>query len=257
MDAVLAEYDPWTLVAIALIMALGGFVKGAIGFALPTVVVSGLASVLTAQETLGILIVPLAASNLWQTMRQGLRTALATLRGLWRLSLVMGVVMAAAAQVVPRLPSEVLLTFIGVVVSAAAALQLSGWRPRVPEAPGRRHRVEIAIGAIAGVAGALAGVWGAPVLFYLIACRFPKADQVRALGIIFLAGSFVLLGAHAESGVLNAVTGATGVLMLPPVALGMWLGFRLQDRLDQERFRRVTLVVLVLAGLNLLRRGLL
>jgi hypothetical protein len=30
-----------------------------------------------------------------------------------------------------------------------------------------------------------------------------------------------------------------------------------QDRLDQARFRRFTLVVLALAGLNLVRRGLL
>ena len=56
---------------------------------------------------------------------------------------------------------------------------------------------------------------------------------------------------------LNAATLPVGVLMLLPVLLGMGLGFAVQDRLDQERFRRVTLAVLVLAGLNLLRRGLL
>ena len=36
----------------------------------------------------------------------------------------------------------------------------------------------------------------------------------------------------------------------------MALGFRVQDRLDQARFRRWTLVVLVLAGLNLVRKAL-
>jgi uncharacterized membrane protein YfcA len=37
--------------------------------------------------------------------------------------------------------------------------------------------------------------------------------------------------------------------------LGIGLGFWLQDRLDQETFRKVTLWVLLLAGLNLVRRG--
>jgi hypothetical protein len=37
--------------------------------------------------------------------------------------------------------------------------------------------------------------------------------------------------------------------------LAMWLGFRVQDRLDQRKFRFWTLVVLVVAGLNLVRRG--
>jgi hypothetical protein len=35
----------------------------------------------------------------------------------------------------------------------------------------------------------------------------------------------------------------------------MALGYRLGDRLDQERFRKATLAVLVLAGLNLVRRA--
>jgi uncharacterized membrane protein YfcA len=37
----------------------------------------------------------------------------------------------------------------------------------------------------------------------------------------------------------------------------MWIGGRLQDRIDQNGFRRLTLLVLLIAGLNLLRRALL
>ena len=35
----------------------------------------------------------------------------------------------------------------------------------------------------------------------------------------------------------------------------MFLGYRVHDRLDQRRFLTLTLAVLVLSGLNLLRRG--
>jgi len=41
-----------------------------------------------------------------------------------------------------------------------------------------------------------------------------------------------------------------------PALLGMALGFAVQDRIDQALFRRATLIVLLLAGLNLLRRAL-
>ena len=37
--------------------------------------------------------------------------------------------------------------------------------------------------------------------------------------------------------------------------IGMFIGYGIHDRLDQERFRRATLLVLVLTGLNLLRRA--
>jgi hypothetical protein len=36
----------------------------------------------------------------------------------------------------------------------------------------------------------------------------------------------------------------------------MWLGGRVMDRIDQAVFRRATLLVLLLAGLNLIRRAL-
>jgi uncharacterized membrane protein YfcA len=36
----------------------------------------------------------------------------------------------------------------------------------------------------------------------------------------------------------------------------MWLGNKVHDRIDQQAFRRAILAVLIVAGLNLIRRGL-
>jgi uncharacterized protein len=44
------------------------------------------------------------------------------------------------------------------------------------------------------------------------------------------------------------------VLVLP-AALGLSLGYAVQDRLDQQRFRRWTQILLLFTGLNLLRRA--
>ena len=55
---------------------------------------------------------------------------------------------------------------------------------------------------------------------------------------------------------LNPVTLPASAWLVLPTMGAMFLGYRVQDRLDQEVFRRVTLAVLVLSGLNLLRRAL-
>ena len=47
---------------------------------------------------------------------------------------------------------------------------------------------------------------------------------------------------------------ASAWLVLPTMA-AMFAGYRVHDRLDQRRFLTATLVVLVLTGLNLLRRA--
>jgi len=79
---------------------------------------------------------------------------------------------------------------------------------------------------------------------------------VRAQSLSFLLGSAVLFLAHLHSGVLNPVTLPVSAWMTLPAMLAMFVGYRVHDRLDQRRFLTLTLAVLVLTGLNLMRRAL-
>jgi uncharacterized membrane protein YfcA len=47
-----------------------------------------------------------------------------------------------------------------------------------------------------------------------------------------------------------------GTFAILPACLGIWIGFKVQDRINQHVFRIATLSVLVLAGINLIRRGI-
>ena len=247
--------DISTLAAITAVMALGGFVKGAVGFALPMIALAGLGLFLPAQLAIGVLLIPAAVSNFWQTLRQGWRAAVQTARRFWHINLAMVATMVFAAQVVPRISSQTLFGILGVAVTAAALVQLSGWRPRVQGTIAGLRWIESGLGAAAGVLGGLTGVWGPIILNWLIALDTEKREQIRMMGLNFLIGWWVLVIAHAGSGVLNAETLPISAAMLVPVMIAMWLGMKVQDRVDQDRFRKLTLIVLCLAGLNLLRRA--
>ncbi|MEL6476328.1 MAG: sulfite exporter TauE/SafE family protein [Pseudomonadota bacterium] len=252
----LGAFDPSAVLGAAAIVMIGSFVKGAIGFALPTIAFALITMFLTPQETIGLMILPLLLSNWWQMIRQGWAAAWETFRAFWRLNLVLFGLIGFVAQAVPHIPPERLVTVLGLVVTLAAGLQLAGWRPRIEKTGALRPRLETATGGLAGVIGGLTGVWGPPVMFFLIALGIPKTEQIRAQGVCFFLGSVVLVAAHATSGVINASTLPFSVAMVPAMILGMALGLKAQDRLNQELFRRATLVVLCLAGLNLLRQGL-
>jgi uncharacterized membrane protein YfcA len=73
--------------------------------------------------------------------------------------------------------------------------------------------------------------------------------------VIYGLGAVALLGAHIWSGVLRAETIAFSVAMVPTAYLGVLIGSTVMDRIDQRMFRRATLFVLLIAGLNLLRRA--
>jgi len=104
--------------------------------------------------------------------------------------------------------------------------------------------------------GGCAGTWGPTTVLYLIATETPKAKQMIVQGVIYGIGSVALLLAHWNSGILNRDTAVLSAFMLLPAFVGLWIGFKLQDRMDAELFRKATLAVLVVAGLNLLRRGI-
>ena len=56
---------------------------------------------------------------------------------------------------------------------------------------------------------------------------------------------------------MRAQTLPFAALMIVPAVVGMWVGLQFQDRIAQATFKRLTLIVLFIGGLNLIRRGLL
>lgn len=248
--------DPLLLTLAAVIMAIAGFIKGATGFALPVLVVSAYASLMTPAEAVALLILPAFFANIWQMLRQGAAAAWATARRFWKITAIMAVLIGLGAQFVPHLRAQTLMLVVGAVIALTGAVQLAGWRPRPPRTPRGAAQWEVGAALAGGISGGLTGVWGPPVIFFLMAIGTDKTTQVRAQGVVFFVGSVVLLGAHTVSGVLNATTLPLSVLMVPPVLAGMALGVRVQDRLDPKVFTRITLILVLLAGLNLVRRGL-
>lgn len=245
----------WAALAGAVaITLLAGFVKGAVGFAMPMIMISGLGSFMAPELALAGLILPTLASNLWQALRQGARAALASAAVHWRYLAILLAMILVTAQFVTALPTHVLLLILGVPVSLFALLQLIGWRPHIHA--GNRRAAELGVGAFSGAIGGLSGVWGPPTVLYLTALDTPKTEQVRVQGVIYGLGAVMLTLAHLRSGVLSAETAGLSLLLTVPALIGTWLGFAVQDRLDQALFRKLTLAVLVVAGLNLIRRAL-
>ena len=245
---------PWGLLALAaLITLLAGFVKGAVGFAMPMIMISGLGSFMAPELALAGLIVPTLLSNLWQALRQGPGAAVASARVHWRYLAILLVMILITAQFVTSLPTSVLLLILGLPVTLFALLQLVGWRPRIHA--GNRRAAEMGVGAFSGAIGGLSGVWGPPTVLYLTALDTPKTEQVRVQGVIYGLGAVMLTLAHLQSGVLNGDTVRLSMMLTVPALVGMALGFAVQDRLDQVVFRKITLIVLVVAGLNLVRRA--
>ena len=189
-----------TLFALAVCVALlAGFVKGATGFAMPMIIVSGMAAFLSPEMALAALILPTLISNGFQAFRDGVGAAVSTIRR-YRLYLgVAAIFLVGTAQLVRVIDERLFYALIGLPIAGFGLMQLAGYRPNIP--PARRRPAELALGTLSGVIGGLSGVWGPPFVLYLTATETPKSDQFRALGVAFGLGAILLTLTHLQTGV--------------------------------------------------------
>lgn len=234
------------------VAVFAGLVKGVVGFGMPLVLISGLSLVMPPDVALGALILPTVASNILQAFRQGIPAAVQSISKFRRFLIVGGVFLLASSQLTPWVSAAALLGGVGVLVVAFCILQLSGRSIPVQKSP---RRAEVTMGAIAGFIGGMTGVWGPPTVALLTAMETEKREQMRIQGVIYGLGAVALVVGHTLSGIFNLVTALLSAILLMPAVIGVWLGSRIQDRIDQATFRKVTLIILLIAGLNLIRRA--
>jgi len=111
---------------------------------------------------------------------------------------------------------------------------------------------DIAIGVCNGLLGGLTGLGG---VISTISCQlrgWPK-DMQRAVFQPVLFAAFVIISLSLSiSGALTAQALELYALGLPFLLAGLWAGFRLYGRIDDELFRKTVLVLLLLSGASLI-----
>lgn len=247
-------FSPQMYLAAFLIALIAGVIKGMVGFGMPMILIAGFSSFMEPELALAGLLLPTLATNGWQALREGPTAAWQSVKRFRVFLIVGGITLVLSAQLVRVLSSQHLLLLIGFPVTLFALSQLFGFKLHLPTR-GRKW-VEAGIAAFAGFTGGLSGVWGPPTVLYLTALDTPKKDQLRIQGVIYGLGAVALVGAHINSGVVRTETMIFSASLLIPALVGASLGFRLHEKIDQAAFKKATLIVLLVAALNLLRRAL-
>jgi uncharacterized membrane protein YfcA len=117
--------------------------------------------------------------------------------------------------------------------------------------------VDIAIGLTNGLLGGLTGLGG---VISTISCQlrgWPK-DLQRAVFQPVLFAAFVVISiSMAVAGGFTPETLKLYAIGLPFLLAGLWMGFKLYGKIDDETFRKTVLVLLLLAGVSLIASAIL
>lgn len=106
-----------------------------------------------------------------------------------------------------------------------------------------------------GTSGILNGAYtvnGPPLIIYGNCRRWTPQEFKGNLGALFFFSSILAAIAHGLQGNITIQVREFVVYSLPAYAIGLWLGIILSKKIDPLVFRRITLALLMVAGLRLL-----
>lgn len=245
------SFDSSVIAVIAAILLLAGFVKGVIGFGLPSISMGLLTLLMSPVQAAALLMLPNLVTNIWQTWSgPALRTLLVRTAPLLVGTLV-GIAITEWATGGRELRGAVRL--LGLTLLVYALLGVFSIRFSIPAA--RQSAWGWAAGLATGAMTALTGVYVIPSGPYLQAIGLNKDELVQSLGLAFLTASAGLAAAlWLRGAVPPSIAGASALALLP--ALGaMLFGARIRGSIPDQTFRRLFFAGLLLLGLWLAIKG--
>lgn len=244
--------DALTLLIAAFALAAGGFVKGVVGIGLPIVALAILTSVLPVPVALALLVVPILATNMWQAVHAG--SLLEPLKRFWPMIACLLIAIWFSAKLVVSLDSSVLYAMVGIIVVVFSTT--AQFKPAWRIGAAAERWVGPLAGTIGGFLGGVSTIWGPPMVMYFVTLNLDKDTFIRTVGLVWFCASIPLVLAYWRHGILTpdrALWAAAGCV---PAFVGLAAGQWLRGRVDQNLFRRALLIVLLIIGLNLVRRAI-
>ena len=248
------ELTQLQMLGAALILTLGGVIKGTTGFGLPLFAMSLLSQIISIQLALAVLTLPIVASNLWLSLQGGFFVQ--SLKRFWPVIAAAGLGIFAGSHIAADMDQAFLLLTLGIVIIGTCLAEAFVPVGKAVIPPGTEKPFSLIMGFIGGVLGGLSTIFGPPLVLYLNLLRLPKDRFVAAIGVIFFFTSLFLFLAFGSVGILSTQTALLSALAIPPVFVGQYIGARLRSCMPQRFFQRIVLIFLLLLGMNLLRRAL-
>jgi uncharacterized membrane protein YfcA len=166
----------------------------------------------------------------------------------WRIigpmSVVACLAMPLGAWLLASVDKGLVVKVVSGIIVAFVLIMAAGLRYR-----GRRSvAAGMVVGAVSGMMMATTSVGGPPVLMYLLAGNDPPARHRANIITYYMATQFPLIGIMFLYGLAGVGALVRGLVLLPLMLLGAWIGRLLFDPRNERLYRNVALAILFVAG---------
>jgi uncharacterized membrane protein YfcA len=231
---------------------LAGFVKGVIGMGMPTVSLAVMSIAIGLPAAIQIMVVPTVVTNLWQAL---VGDGLGRLARRFRVLLITTVIGVWLGYfLLFRTSAQLMTAVLGAAIVVYSLSALFGF-PLMPKVR-REHVASPVVGLSTGVLAGATGNISMPAIAYFHRLDLPRNDLVQMLGILFTLGAATLGLTLAGHGSYESELLLVSALAVIPGVVGMHIGRRIRGILSERAFRRTLFIGLLVAGIQLIMKGL-
>jgi uncharacterized membrane protein YfcA len=216
------------------VMALAGFVHGALGLGFPLVATPLLALFTDVKTAIVFTLLPALTATVISVVNGG--RPMAVIRQYWTLPayMIVGSYLGARLLIVAN-PTPFLLLLALLVLAYLNLRRLQGlaahWIGIHPRA------ARAAFGLLAGALESTANVSGPVLLIFFLSTALPPVALVQALNLCFLAGKTTQGMTLAYAGAVPAGVWLSTLPFAAVGAMGLLAGIRIRSRIDAETYR--------------------
>lgn len=235
------------IAAIITTFFVAGTVKGVTGMGLPTVAMAMLGSLLSPLAAAALLLVPSLVTNVWQLLAGPKLGVL--IRRLWPMMLMIIIGTVVGSVMLTGGHTALATAGLGIALVIYSAYTLlakplhvsSQWEPWLSPV----------IGLVTGLVTGATGVFVIPAVPYIQSLDLERDDLVQALGLSFTVSTIALAIGLFWHDAFPAGYLLTSTIAVVPALLGMAAGQLIRTRISPQLFRRLSLIFLLLLGLEM------
>ncbi len=240
------------LVAVAMAVAVAGFVQSAIGFGFAAVALA-LMSFYVEMHDANLLVslcalLPLAISVYHYRSHVEWPDLVSALAGA-------GLAMGPGVFLFRRAPADLLVRITGLVILAIAVDGLVRRLPEPSDRPSGRRRSRFAVGTVSGILSGAVGIGGPPMAAYVVRQPWPAGKMKGFLvGYLFVV-AMMKAAALTANGLITWEIVSVAAMLAPLACVSSWLGVIVSNRWPTARFRQIALCLLAVIAIGMVVRG--
>lgn len=234
-------------VIVSVTFFIAGIIKGVIGIGLPTTALSLLTLAVTPLEAIGLNVMPMVITNVYQLYRaEDIRLLVSSY---WRFATIMMICMTGSALLAASLGNDVIRLMIAVSILAFALNQLFGHALYLP--PRLDTLFQYILGGFAGIFGGLTSTWGVPITIYLVMKNVSPRQFIDATGFLITLGCVPIMFGYSMTSIFHVGILGYGVLGSITAIIGFGIGEKMRPFISAVWFRKLVLLLFTFMGVRL------